>query len=188
MKKGEVFHRGPIENRGRNETKPQYVLRIGQHGSVMVEAAVLFLFFAGLVSFILDLGLTLHHESQLSNTSVGLVRRLSVKLGKAWSSKEIEQAPWNGNCDAYLRAAGDAYLSGVVENPSMSNPAAKYYFGATLDDNKALVPVSGAPFAVLRVVGRMTSTPIFGFFLPPQVFDRESSMLVEFNAEACSDY
>lgn len=157
-------------------------------GAVMVEAAIVFLVCAALIAFTLDIGILLYEESQLGDVTNGLVRNLATELGSAWHTGKVGLAPWNGSCNAYIRNAGQTYLAQHSGDYSINSAGAKYYFGSTLDDFTALVVVTSAPYAILRVVGQMKPPMFVSFFVPSVVFSRESSVLVEYYSFDCNDY
>lgn len=159
-----------------------------QRGAAMVEAAIVFLLCAALIAFIIDIGIFLFEQSQLNDATNGLVRALGTDLGIAWHTGRVSQSPWDGSCDAYIRDAGKAYLAQRPGDFSMDTATAKYYFGSTVDTNKALIPSASAPYAILHIVGRMRPPAYLGPFLPAGFFTVDGSVLVEYFQDDCVDY
>jgi hypothetical protein len=142
--------------------------------------------------FILEMGFGLFHCSNLGHTTDGLTRHLATRLGTVWHTRTLSGSPWNGNCNDYLRTEGEGYLRAhYPAEYSMIDSSVRYYFGRTMTDDSpptALVTVAQAPYAVLRIVGRVRPSFGIGGILLPALLSRESSMVVEYNGPACNDY
>lgn len=165
-----------------------------QRGSTMVEASLAFLFIAIVMGFILDAGIALFRYSTLTHATAELSRHLAIDLGQAFRSNKVRGAPWNGNCDAYLRDEATAYISSLPPGDySATDNTRMYYFGTTFDGLPLPRAINlldpDAPYALLIIKGRLTSACILCKFIPPaMVLTTTTSVLVEYNSQDCNDY
>lgn len=153
----------------------------------MVEFAIIVTVVAVLLIFICNMGVALDHETNSRDLNYALTRHLAASLGKVWSTGMNGASAWDGNCGNYLRSAGNDFLAARSPDYSMSNPAAKYYFGASIDNHSAIIINPNSPYVILRIVGSPQLLQIGSFALPP-LFTTSSSVLVEYHGEPCVDY
>ena len=160
-----------------------------EHGATMIEFALAMGIVAMAIVFVLDFGVALFRWSALNHVTADLARTLSTDLGHAWSTNAVSVAPYNGNCNAFLRAQGEAYLAGKYDQTySMTNPGVRFYLGSTIDNSTALISDPRSPYAILRVVGDLGAPCVLCNFFPSALITSESSILVEFHSANCSDY
>ena len=139
--------------------------------------------------FIVDAMLVLHRYSVISDVNTRIVRYVSMELGKAWDSKTIDGAPWNRNCGSFIADKVDDFLASThLGDASAGDSTSLYYFGKTIDENKALLVVPPAPYAILRLQGRVRGGCVLCTLFTRDVITTETSMLVEFDLERCDDY
>ena len=158
-------------------------------GAVMLEYAIGFAVCGLIIAFILHAGTALYQRSYVNDQAAKLTRHLATDLGTNWANGTISADPWNNNCNDYIRSSGnDFFLENGLSGSSMSDPSAKYYFGATLDDSTAFIADPSSPYGILRIEGTIPSSLAMGRFFLPQFFTIESSAVVEYHSTLCSDY
>ena len=161
----------------------------GERAAVSIEMGTVIGLLLFLCLFIVDAMLVLHRYSVISDINTRIVRHVSMEIGKAWDSKTIDGAPWNGNCGSFIADKVDDFLNSThLGDASASDSTSLYYFGTTIDESAALIVVPPAPYAILRLRGRVRGGCILCSFFTREVITTETSMLVEFDLERCNDY
>ncbi|MFN8391882.1 MAG: hypothetical protein U0136_16450 [Bdellovibrionota bacterium] len=151
---------------------------IDERGAVMLESALVLIFYGIIIGFILDAGLVMFRYSTLTTTGENLARHLGIQLGRAISVGGV-----GGSCTTFLNTAGNTYLQAHAvggQSFSMTDSAATFKFDASI------VPGGGSPYAILRVQGSLSPSCLVCNFFPRAVIRSESSLLVEFSENPCS--
>ena len=154
----------------------------------MVEFAMVTTIFGLFIIFTIDASMTLYRYSSLRNVTGLLTRHLATDLGRSWSNRSVDGEPWNGSCNSYIRSAADAFLASYGSDYSATMSNRGFYFGDTMDNTAALVTDPAAPYAVVRIVGRFSPSCFLCKIMPRLNLTTESSFLVEYRNDACSDY
>lgn len=172
-------------------------------GATMIEFALLSPLLVLMIVFILDAAVILFNFSTLTTMTMSLTRHLAYSLGIALDPNDgeyIDDDPWFGSCDEYIEDVGQVWIeknmrSELLNNRhSMLDSDADFYYGATLKMDPhlgtgALVSNANSPFAILRITGKMKFDCIIcRYFTGGGVVDYESSMVIEYRDNNCSDY